>query len=99
MTDTVDIGGYSQAKSAANAVKKNISEVAEQVYGQDADLEITLRDEGDQYVLYWDAGPYAWPIKLTGEEDPLYNITGFAQDNDEIYVECKNMVALTFGNY
>jgi len=96
--EALDVSQYSQAKSAANAIQKRISELAEEVYGQNPSLEITLKDEGDQYVLYWDAGPMDWPIKLTGEE-PIYNVTGFTERNSEIWIEPKNSCALSFGNY
>lgn len=96
--EALDVSKYSQAKSAANAIEKRLSKLAEEVYGQNPDIEITLKDEGDQYVLYWDAGPHYWPTKLTGEE-PLYNVTGFTKRNDDIWIEPKNSCALSFGNY
>lgn len=96
----IDISGYSQAKSAAKAVKGQIEEIA-RTMGQQPDIEITLREEDGAYVLYWEAGPHYWTMKMTGEQ-PVWGahpeVVGWREVSG-FYAEPKNSFALVFGNY
>ena len=61
----VDLSEYSQAKSAAIAVKGIIEDIAED-FGQSPNMEVTLKDEGNSYVLYWEGGFANWAVDALG---------------------------------
>ena len=72
--------------------------------GQEPDIEVIVRDEGDKTVLYWEAGPEYWALKVTGEQSifgnkPMYDSFPEIPDDDSIWVECKNSFAIEFGTY
>lgn len=96
---TVDLSAYTQAKSAANAMRNLIEKIAEDI-GQDPDLEVNLKDEGEKYVLYWEGGPYNWAVDALGGEGIVgTHVNGQLAKNNAVWVEPKNTFAIEFGNY
>ena len=75
-----------------------------EIIGQKPDTEVTVRDEGDKTVLYWEAGPEYWTVKVTGGRsifghEPMSDSFPEIPDDDSIWVECKNSFAIEFGTY
>lgn len=94
----VDLSEYSQAKSAANAMRDMIRDVAED-FGQSPEVEVTLRDEGDRYVLYWEGGFSNWAVDALGGSGLVGRYVEGQMADTEYWVEAKNTFAIEFGNY
>lgn len=96
---TVDLSAYSQAKSAANAMQNLIEQIAEDI-GQSPEIEVTLKDEGGKYVLYWEGGPANWAVDAMGGSGLVgAHVDGQLAKNNDMWVEPKNTFAIEFGNY
>jgi len=97
--ETVDLSEYSQAKSAAKAVRNTIRQIADD-FGQSPDVEVTLKEEGDSYVLYWEGGFSNWAVDALGGSGLVgSHIEGQLDYDDSMWVEAKYSFALEFGNY
>ena len=95
----VDLSEYSQAKSAANAVRDTIREIAED-FGQSPEVEVTLKNEGDSYILYWEGGFANWAVDALGGSGLVGGyIDGQMDYDDSMWIEAKYSFALEFGNY
>ena len=95
----VDLSEYSQAKSAANAVKGVIEDIAED-FGQSPNMEVTLKDGGNSYVLYWEGGFANWAVDALGGSGLVgAYINGQMDYDDSMWIEAKYTFALEFGNY
>lgn len=97
VVDTIDISGCESAEDAAETVGQQIKAVAESI-GQKPDLEVTVKEKGENWLVAWPGGPFDWAIKLTGGEpiiagDP--EITGF-RETVGFDAECKNGSTLVF---
>ena len=72
----LDLTKYATAAGAAKALYKKLREHAERM-GQNPDIEVSLFRPGDDYEgcdnggwhVVWEAGPYEWGIKLSGDYD------------------------------
>ena len=96
-TNPIDISNSESAKEAAKRTRYKLKDLAEEI-GQKGDVEVSLRQEDNQWIVSWPGGPSDWTMKLTGGlgvfgGDP--NITGFGYQ-DEFIAEVKNSYSLVF---
>lgn len=95
---TIDVLNYGSQEELATELEEEIRNLAD-VMGQNAQLEVTRREEGGSEYLYWDAGPYNWAVDLLGGENLLgLQLTNLTARSD-VYVEAQNKQAIVVGEY
>lgn len=95
--DPIDVSDCDSAQSAAETVADQLCTHAELI-NQKPDIEISCQERGGVWIVFWEAGPSYWAVKLTGGEPMLWSepeITGLL-DGDEFSVECEYSFALGF---
>lgn len=88
MVEHIDISDSDSAEQAARRTADKLKEVAEEQFDQDGDLEVSLRQDGDKWIVSWPAGPSPdWTMTITGGRGLLGGapaITGFGQKENFI---------------
>lgn len=98
MVDYIDISDSASAEEAAKRTADKLKEVAEEQFDQDGDLEVSVRQDGDQWIVSWPGGPYEWTMTITGGRGLLGGapaLTGFGYQ-DTFVGEVKNDDELVF---
>lgn len=98
MVDFIDISDSDSAEEAAQRTLEQLRAVAEEQFDQDGELEVTLRQDGDQWVVSWPAGPYEWTATITGGRGLMQDaptVVGFGIQENFIG-EIKNEDELVF---
>jgi hypothetical protein len=105
MVEQLDLSEFSSKKETAEAIGKKIREVAEEVFDQDPELEVTVdkrtNENGEFFIVSWPGGPFEWAVRMTGGT-PIVGveptIVGFRSPENAI-VEAKNGSTLGIYDY
>lgn len=97
MVEQIDISDANGAREAAERTAEQIRTLSEEM-GQDPNLEVTLRQDGDQWVVGWNSALGAWAVRLfdgqgVWEAEP--EVVGLGRQEDFIG-EIKNDQELVF---
>ena len=95
--DPVDLSDCESAAEAATQAVKTIKEIADSM-GQKPDLEVTVDQRGEAWVIFWEGGTHEWAVKMVGGIGVLSRepeIQGI-RENDQVNMECKNGSAISF---
>lgn len=95
--EPIDVSDCGDAEKAAKKTADKIREIAETV-GHNPEIEVLCEQRGNRWVVFYEAGPYEWAIKLTGGlgifgDNP--EIKGLL-DADNFHVECEYSFGLAF---
>lgn len=98
MVEQLDLSEYKSASGAAKATGRTLRKIAEDLFNQDGDLEVTVDKRDGNWIVNWEGGPFEWAVEMVGGE-PIFGaepeITGF-QETDGFGVDCKNRSTLVF---
>lgn len=95
---TIDLASYDSKEELATDLRDLVKESSDAI-GQDADLEVTLKEEDGSFYLYWDGGPWNWAVDLVGGENILGTVLTGLTTRSSVYVEAQTKHALVIGEY
>ena len=98
MVSRTQISDADSAEEAARKTRNALRTIAEEEFGQDGELEVSLRQNNNKWIVSWPAGPYEWTTKITEGQTILGGeraIQGFGQQ-DTFVGEIKNQDELVF---
>jgi len=98
MVDFINISDSDSAEEAARRTAEKLKEVAKEQFDQDGELEVSVREDSDQWVVSWPAGPFGWTMTLTGGRglaQSYPSVSGFGRQENFVG-EVKNEDELVF---